>query len=135
MMLRNGQLAPPPQQLADMTGIEIVFIGPLAKSQMSQDAVAIERALQTSMGLQQVSGRPSRVIDFDKAERVLYDRYNVPAEVIRSEDEVEEMIAAENEQAAKMAAQEDAMADAAIQGEQAQANTAQVELLQNLRGM
>ena len=134
LMHRNGMFLEMPEELSGMN-IEIAFIGPLAKAQNAEDGVAIERAIQTSMAMAQITGKPSKVINYDAAERILYDRYGVPAAALRSEDEVKALEAEEAAAAQKQAAQQDEMTNATIDKTQADASSANVELLQNVRNM
>lgn len=133
IMLRNGQFAPMPDEISG-ADFEFKYVGPLAKSQLSGDAVAIERAMQASLGISQITGRPSKVLDFDKAERVLYDRYSTPAEVIRSEDEVEELKEAERQQQEQQMNQENQLQQAEAEQAATEATAANVELMQNMMG-
>ena len=134
IMYRNGRLPDVPEELAGQD-FDFRYVGPLAKSQVSADAVAIERAMQASMGISQLTGRPSLVLDYDKAERVLYDRYSTPAEVIRSEKEVKELQQQQAQAAQEQAAQEQQMQQAQGQQMQAEADMADVELMQNVQGI
>ncbi|MCP3870621.1 MAG: hypothetical protein GY703_21520 [Gammaproteobacteria bacterium] len=134
LMHRNGRLLPMPEELSG-ADVEISFIGPLAKAQRSDDASAIARAMELSMGIAQMTGKPSKVIDYDKAERVSFDIMGVPASVIRSEDEVAQMEAEEQKAARQQAEQENQMANAQVEQQQAEAGAAQVELAQNIRGI
>lgn len=133
MMMRNGQFAEMPEEISG-ADIDAKYVGPLAKSQVSVDAVAIERGLQASMGISQMTGKPSIVLDYDKVERVLYDRYSVPANVIRSEKEVKEIQQQQAEQQAQQQQQEQQMMAAETQQTQADANTADVQLMQQMQG-
>lgn len=134
LMYRNGMLLPIPEELSGLD-IDIAFIGPLAKAQNADDGVAIERAIQTSMAMAQITGKPSKVINYDAAERILYDRYGVPAEALRSVDEVEALEAQERQAAEEAKAQQDQMNQAAVGEQEAKADSANVELLQNVRNM
>ena len=134
IMSRNGRLMAPPEEIAG-GDVEIMFVGPLAKSQTAGDAVSIERALQTSTAIAQIRGGVSKVIDFDKAERLLYDRYSVPASVLRSEDEVNALNQQERQAQQEQQQQQQQMGQAQVQEQQANADSAQVELLSNVRGM
>ena len=134
IMLRNNRFAQMPEELSG-ADLDVKYVGPLAKSQISADAVAIERSIEASMGISQITGRPSKVLDFDKSERILYDRYNTPAICVRSEKEVAKLEEQEKRKAAKAEAQQDAANNAQIEQQQVDADSANVELLQNMRGM
>jgi hypothetical protein len=134
IMLRNGQFAEMPEEISG-ADFDFKYTGPLAKSQVSQDAVAVERLLQTEMAIAQIDPNATMVVDHVKALRLLADRYSAPAVVIRSEKEVEKMQQAIAQQQAEQQQQEQAMANAQTQQTQADADMADVELLQNVRGM
>jgi len=134
LMLRNGRFVEMPDELSG-ANIEISFIGPLAKAQNMQVGMAITRAMEFSMSVSQLTGQPSKVIDFDKAEREAYDIFGTPASVIRSEEEVAQIEAAQQKAQQQQAEQENAMANAQVEQEQVAANSAQVELAQNVRGI
>ena len=133
IMLRNGQFAEMPEEISG-ADFDFKYTGPLAKSQVSQDAVAVERLLQTEMAIAQIDPNATMVVDHVKALRLLADRYAAPALVIRSEKEVEQIQQAQAQQAAQQQAQENQMGQAQAQQMQAEADMADVELLQNVRG-
>ncbi len=134
VMMRNGQFAEMPEEIAG-ADFDFRYTGPLAKSQISQDAVAVERLLQAEMALAQIDPAVIAVIDHEKAMRLLADRYSVPAIVIRSEKEVKQIQEAQAQQAAQQQQNQQAMEGAQAQQAQADADMANVELLQNVQGM
>ena len=107
----------------------------MAKSQVSGDAVAIERILQAEMAVAQVDPQALMVVDHVKAMRMLADRYSTPAQVIRSEKEVQQMQQEQAQAQAQQQAQEQQMGQAEADQASVQAESAQVELLQNVQGM
>ena len=102
---------------------------------MSQDAVAIERLLQADMAVTQAAQKPLFVVDYQKAMRILADRYSAPAEAVFSERETKEQTDAFNEQQAQAAAPQQAEAEANAAQAAVDADAANVELMQNVRGM
>jgi hypothetical protein len=134
MMLRNGQFAERPASLEEGGEIDVKYVGPLAKSQVSNDLVAIERMLQMEMAIAQVDPEALQVVDHVKAMRVAADRMNAPAEVVRSEREVEEMKAAAQAQQQQQQAAEQDMMNAQVDQASAEADMADVKLLQGLQG-
>lgn len=134
LMQRNGRFKKMPDELSG-ENIEISFIGPLAKAQNAQVGMAITRAMEFSMSVSQLTGQPSKVIDFDKAEREAYDIFGTPASILRSEDEVAAIEAAQRKAAKQQAEQENQMAAAQVEEQQVAATLASVELAQNVRGI
>jgi len=134
MMLRNGQFAELPEEVAG-ADFNFRYVGPLAKSQVSGDAVAIERILQAGMSVAQIDPDALMVIDTVKAMRMLADRYSTPAQVIRSEREVEQMQQAKAQAQQEQMQQEQQMGQAQADQASVEATSANVELMQNVRGM
>jgi hypothetical protein len=134
IMLRNKQLPEIPEEIQG-EDFDFRYTGPLAKSQVSQDAVAIERYLQAEMAVAQVDPNALMVGDHMKMMRVLADRYSTPAEVIRSEREVEVLQQEAEAKQQAMEEQEMAQQGAATQQSQAEADAAQVQLLENVQNL
>jgi len=134
VMLRNGQLLPIPDELKGLE-TEVVFTGPLSKAQTSNDAVAGERAAQLVMGVGEIAPEATMVIDWAKMIRGIINQYGMPAEWVRSEDEVKAMQAEQQKAAQAQAEQENAMAGAQVEEQQAIATTANVEAMSQVRGI
>ena len=132
MMFRNGQFADMPEEIA---GAEFNFryVGPLAKSQVSGDAVAIERILQAGMSVAQIDPQALMVIDTVKAMRMLADRYSTPAQVIRSEKEVEQIQQQQAQAQQQQAATEQQMGQAQADQASVEATSANVELMKQVQ--
>lgn len=91
VLLRNGQIAPPPRELLEVDGsIDIEYQGPLARAQRSADTMAIERftewRIKQSIDLQDPSLLD--VIDLDEAGWHSAEVIGVPSKVMRSKDQV-----------------------------------------------
>ncbi len=134
LMLRNGQLAPIPDELRGLE-TEVVFNGPLAKAQTSNDAVAGERATQLVMGVGEVAPEAAMVIDWAKMIRGIIDQYGIPADWVRSEKEVQKMQAAQEKAMQEQGQREAAMENAQLGEQQALATTANVEAMSQVRGV
>jgi hypothetical protein len=106
IMFRAGAFKDAPEIIGD-SKIDIEYVGPLARSQRMEEAVAIERLYALAMNIGQVDPSIMDNIDHDEAIRMRARLLGVPKTVLRSSDQVEEMRAAkaEAEQQAAMAQQ------------------------------
>ena len=112
IMLRGGGFLPAPEIIQDQQ-IDVDFVGPLARSQRMEEAVAVERLYQLAMNIGQVDPAIMDNINHDVAIRTRANLLGVPKTVLRGEDEVEEI---RQERAAAQQAQAEAM----MQAQQAQ---------------
>ncbi len=112
IMLRGGGFLPAPEIIQDQQ-IDVDFVGPLARSQRMEEAVAVERLYQLAMNIGQVDPAIMDNINHDVAIRTRANLLGVPKTVLRGEDEVEEI---RQERAAAQQAQQEAM----MQAQQAQ---------------
>ena len=96
-MFRAGEFNAPPESLMqENSNLDVEYVSPLARAQRMEEVFAIERWFQQLGTMAQVNPDVIDVIDFDKIGRLLAKRIGVPAEAIRSEDEVA-MIKAQRE--------------------------------------
>jgi hypothetical protein len=133
ILLRNGQLPEIPEELQGAE-TEVRYTGPLARAQTSEEAVAVERLMNFIMGTAQLDPSVMDVIDMRKAVRAVSDQWGVPAEVMRSQDEVDEIDAQRAEQMQEQKAKEDEMQSMQMEEQAAQTSTANVEAMRNVAG-
>ncbi len=107
IMMRSDALMPRPEAMSDMN-MDIEYVGPLARSQRMEEAIAVERLYQLAMQVVQVDPTVMDVIDHEQAIRMRATLLGVPKTVLRGEDEVAEI--REQRAAAEQQAQEQAMA-------------------------
>ena len=107
IMMRSDALMPRPEAMSDMN-MDIEYVGPLARSQRMEEAIAVERLYQLAMQVVQVDPTVMDVIDHEQAIRMRATLLGVPKTVLRGEDEVAEI--REQRAAAQQQAQEQAMA-------------------------
>ena len=107
IMLRSDALTPRPSEMEGMS-MDIEYVGPLARSQRMEEAIAVERLYQLAMQVVQVDPTVMDVIDHEQAIRMRATLLGVPKTVLRGEDEVAEI--REQRAAAQQQAQEQAMA-------------------------
>ena len=107
IMLRSDALTPRPSEMEGMS-MDIEYVGPLARSQRMEEAIAVERLYQLAMQVVQVDPTIMDVIDHEQAIRMRATLLGVPKTVLRGEDEVAEI--REQRAAAQQQAQEQAMA-------------------------
>ena len=107
IMLRSDALTPRPSEMEGMN-MDIEYVGPLARSQRMEEAIAVERLYQLAMQVVQVDPTVMDVINHEQAIRMRATLLGVPKTVLRGEDEVAEI--REQRAAAQQQAQEQAMA-------------------------
>ena len=107
IMMRSDALMPRPEAISG-TNMDIEYVGPLARSQRMEEAIAVERLYQLAMQVVQVDPTVMDVINHEQAIRMRATLLGVPKTVLRGEDEVAEI--REERAAAQQAAQEQAMA-------------------------
>ena len=107
IMMRSDALMPRPEAMGGLN-MDIEYVGPLARSQRMEEAIAVERLYQLAMQVVQVDPTVMDVIDHEQAIRMRATLLGVPKTVLRGEDEVAEI--REERAAAQQQAQEQAMA-------------------------
>jgi len=107
IMMRADALMPRPEAMSGLN-MDIEYVGPLARSQRMEEAIAVERLYQLAMQVVQVDPTVMDVIDHEQAIRMRATLLGVPKTVLRGEDEVAEI--REQRAAAQQQAQEQAMA-------------------------
>ena len=111
IMLRAGVLLPPPEEIGDST-IDVEYVGPLARSQRMEEAVAVERLYQLAMNVAQADPGIMDVIDHDEAIRIRATLLGVPKTILRGRDEVDEMRQMRAQQQQQMMEMQQAQAQA-----------------------
>ena len=119
IMFRAGALLPEPDVIKGQQ-IDVEYVGPLARSQRMEEAVAIERLYQLAMNVVQVDPSIMDNINHDEAIRLRSTLLGVPKIVLRGKDEVQEMREARAEE-------QQAMAEAQAQQQQGQAMESQAK--------
>ncbi|MCW1973475.1 UNVERIFIED_ORG: hypothetical protein FHW05_002323 [Pantoea agglomerans] len=90
LMLRNNALPPPPDDL-DGVNFHVVFDNPLARAQKLGQASAIQQAVAFVAQYSQAMPGIADNLDMDSATRDLFATLGVPADIIRSDDDVKAM--------------------------------------------
>jgi hypothetical protein len=105
LLSSSGGLPEPPPQLMDyvMAGGEILpkYTGPLARLMKAEEAAGILRTIEAILPVAQASGdiKILRRINADQALKVIAEANNVPAKALRTDEELEQMDMADQEQA------------------------------------
>ena len=108
IMFRNGQLMDPPMELIEGGNkLDVEYVSPLARAQRMEEVFAVERWFNQLMQMAQADPTVMDIMDFKTVGRTLAKRLGVPADAMKSEEEMERM-QMEREQAAQ--AQQAAMA-------------------------
>ena len=97
IMFRAGALMQQPDVIGG-SKLDIEYVGPLARSQRMEEAVAIERLYQLAMNVAQVDPNIMDNIDHDTAIRMRAKLLGVPKTVMRGIDDVEDMREAKAQQ-------------------------------------
>ncbi len=99
LMSRANAFLDPPEIIKGQS-IDVEYVGPLARSQRMEEAVAVERLYQLAMQVIQLDPNIMDIIDHDKAIRMRANLLGVPKSVLRGIDEVKEIREAKAQQAA-----------------------------------
>jgi hypothetical protein len=105
IMLRGGGLLPEPDIIRDKQ-IDIEYVGPLARSQRMEEAMAIDRLYELIFNIAQADPNILDIVDHDIAIRTRAKLLGVPKTILRSEQDVFAM----RQQKAEMAQQQQQMA-------------------------
>ena len=109
LLLRNGLLPAAPEQLQGQD-IDIEYVSPLAKAQKMTDLQSMLRGFEVLLQMQQV-GPVMDYLDDDKLVQYLVETTGIPARVVRSRSEVEQL---RRQRAEAQAAQAQAQQEASI---------------------
>lgn len=111
-ILDRNQVFPPlpdeVQELLDGQEIKIEYLSPLAQAQKMSGLTAIEQGLAFVGQTAQLDPRVVNRVDFSDAVAKYLDRIGVPATMVRSEDEYQQIL--EAQQKAEQEAQQQALA-------------------------
>lgn len=108
LMLRAGILPTPPDEL-DSIDFHVHFDSPLARAQRQGEAMSIQQAIGMVAQFSQAIPGMSDNLDMDKAVREWMSAIGVPADIIRTSDDVEQ--GRQQQAAAQQAQQAQAMQD------------------------
>lgn len=114
MMLHAGQLPPPPDELLQMAGeegaaIDIVYKGPLAMAQRSDDTLAIESHVDYVLSLYERTQDPAVLdpVDLDESTWARAEYSSTPSKISRGKDQVAKIRADRAQAQAAQAAREE----------------------------
>jgi len=113
ILLRGGQFPPMPEILANHEGdFDVDYVGPMARAQKSDEIGMINQWLGMMAEMGQVFPEMAILPDPAAAGRELAKVMNVPATVVRSKDEVDEIVKKKEQEALQTKQLEMAMAGA-----------------------
>jgi len=96
---RNNLIPPMPEQLMERGGeFKIEYRSPLARAMRAQDGLAIQRTFEAASTVAGVKPEVLDVIDFEGSIRELAEINGMPAKLIRSKDDVEQIQAGREQQ-------------------------------------
>ena len=90
IMFRADAFLPAPELLQGQS-IDIEYVGPLARSQRMEEAVAVERLYQLAVQLGQADPSVMDILNNDEAVRMRAELLGVPKSVLRGREEVDEL--------------------------------------------
>jgi hypothetical protein len=91
-----GVLPPMPKELMDAGGlVDVEYVSPLNKAQRAEEGVAIMRTLEAVSPLAQINPAVLDIFDPEEIARELASINGVPAKVMRSKEQLEQMKAAQ----------------------------------------
>lgn len=92
ILARAGVLPPMPEALVEMGGdVEIEYVSPLNRAQRAEEGVAILRTLESVTPLAQIDPSVMMIFNPEMIARELSEINGVPAKILRSREEVEQM--------------------------------------------
>ena len=89
---------PPPVVANNPSAMDIVYTGPLSRSQRADQAGAVERMLGLVLPLSEINPEIIDTIDWDELVRIVHDSLQVPAGVLNSESQINQIREARAEQ-------------------------------------
>lgn len=124
IMFRNEQFMEPPAELMEGGNkLDVEYVSPLARAQRMEEVFAVERWFGQLIQMAQADPTVLDIVDFGSVGRMLAKRMGVPADAMKSEEEIEQLMiqrqqAAEAQQAmaAQQATLETAGASAEVAG-------------------
>lgn len=90
LLLRGGQLPPPPQEIQGAS-LSVEYVSPLARMQMAGEAQAVVRLYQNLTMMAQVDPGVLDNVDNDEAVQILGRGWAVPAPILRGKDQVQQL--------------------------------------------
>lgn len=97
---RAGALPPMPEALAERGGeVDIEYVSPLNRSQRAEEGVAILRTLESVVPLAQIDPSVMMIFNPEQIARELAEINGVPAKILRSQEQIDEMKEQQAEQA------------------------------------
>lgn len=104
ILFRAGRLPEMPESVKQLAPeMDVEYLGPLARAQKMDEAVAIERYLASVGQAAQLDPQVMDNIDMDHAAKLLNDAYGAPASILRTEKKVESIRAERAEKQKAMA--------------------------------
>jgi hypothetical protein len=92
ILSRAGVLPPMPEPLKEIGGdVDIEYVSPLNRAQRAEEGVAILRTLEAVTPLAQIDPSVMMIFKPDEIARELSEINGVPAKILRSKEEIEQM--------------------------------------------
>lgn len=91
LLIRNGKLTKPPEELAELGGLAITYISPAAQAQVRVRSMALERFFTGLLPLAQLDPTSLDAIKLPEYVQEQADLQNVPRRLMRSPEEMKSM--------------------------------------------
>lgn len=95
---RQGKFPPLPDILKEDPNFKIEYISPFAQAQKAGEGASIMRLMESISPFVGLDRNIIDAINVDKAVRILREAYGAPVEILRDEDEIEQIRAAKQEE-------------------------------------
>jgi len=115
ILARQGRIPPPPPVVVEAgAGYKIEYVSEAARLQKSRAALGIRNVIDLAVALAPLDPRAAKKVKLDEALEEIADYEGAPSRLIRTEEEIDALVAAEQEQ--QQAAQQLAMFQAGASG-------------------
>ena len=107
LLSRAGEIPPPPRELVESgVGLSVVYTSPLARALRAEEGTAIMNTTSDVMQFAQIDPTVKFLVDWHEAARTMADIRGMPAKLLNSEEQVQQLLedAAEKQQASAGAA-------------------------------
>lgn len=94
IMLRNGQLPQPPEELQDQL-VKVAYVSPISRAQKQTDADAVRQALEYIAPIAQINPGILKHFDFDEMTRDTQDMFGYSPKYLKSPERMKKEAAAE----------------------------------------
>lgn len=93
LLSRAGEIPPPPEELVESgTGLSVVYTSPLARALRAEEGTAIMNTTSDVIQFAQIDPSVKFLVDWHEAARTMADIRGMPAKLLHSEEEVQQLL-------------------------------------------